>query len=84
MRQPRRGNYSFAMMYNLISYCVWHQLKAPEILLILNNFTRPALRDARDILTGQKGLYRGTFLGVPMSFASRCNHRDYKRIEGAL
>ena len=38
------------------------------------NFNRPALRDARDILTGQKGLYQGTFLGVPMSFASHCNY----------
>ena len=61
------------------------RLRASEILngrkehttrsLLPDNVTRPALKDARDILTGQKGLYRGTFLGVPMSFAfaSRCN-----------
>ena len=39
MIQPRRGNYSFAMMYNLISYCVWHQPKAPEILQGRNGLT---------------------------------------------
>ena len=32
MGQPRRGNNSLAMMCTLISYCVWHQLKSPEIL----------------------------------------------------
>ena len=32
MGQPRKGNNSFAMMCTLIPYCVWHQLKAPEML----------------------------------------------------
>ena len=75
----------FLLIMHIVYYCIYLLLclastkSTGNIIktqgtLLPDNFTRPALRDAKDILTGHKELYRGTLLVAPMSLASGSNH----------